>query len=217
MATLFTTGDGVYHDEYGNIVDASGRSFLGKRPEILEKIEQLKAEARERAKNFVYETEEKREATKDLKSLREKLDSLREDIFHLRCNDKYLDEVGDLHTFERWIGEADDTIKRLMAYKRRLINARLNRDALKAANAKMILAKDHEATKVIDEMDEVQAKLREPKTRSTKSDDKPKLTGRALAERMLNLLPPMVYEKMAAGKTREEMIQLMLKTSGVTK
>jgi chromosome segregation ATPase len=212
MATL-TVIDGKLFDQHGNEVDRFGRPFTGKRPEVLARIKQMQAEAKERAKHVHYDTPEKEAAAKDVSRLRGRLDGLRESIFHARCHLEFLKDISSLHIYEEKVNDVDEQIRQLQAYRTHLTDMRDRREQLKGETISRIQKFDNEILDILDELEEADKVLSPSKTRKVYDKVKPDIA-RQKAEIFLASMNPAIVQQYLQTHTREELLDKLVKTMG---
>lgn len=160
---LQDAGVNRYYDHLGREIDPrNGKPFLRKPdPEKLEKLAKMKKDIAERARLQVHKTREEREEQKHVGDLKEKIDSLRENIHHLRCQQEFYRQLLS-PVFSQWLADLDANITEAMRYRNHLINKQIVAEEMIGELADVMLSQDHEITKLQDEIQEIQNKKKEP-------------------------------------------------------
>lgn len=214
MSTILLI-DGKQFDEQGHELDRFGRRILQKLPEVVAKIAKMKAEALERARApKVFDSPEDKQAYLDTELLRKRLDSLREDVFHLQCHKKFLEEVSDLNRFESLVDELDFQMRKLKAYRDHLVEMRSNAPKLLSENHENVLRKERDIDETMTKLEDAELRLTR-RTRTAKASE-PKSAAYKKAEAFMKQMHPSVVEQYLKQNncSKEQAIELLAKTMG---
>lgn len=153
----------VYFDERGNECDNLGRPFLRQSPETKAKLAQMKAEAIERSKRNVFLTREQREDNSRKTEIKERIAGLREAIHHVKCQQEFYHNLNKPDVLSLWLADLDKNIEEMIRYRNHLLKKHCIADEMIGELASVMLHHDHEITSLQDELEEIEAKHKEPK------------------------------------------------------
>lgn len=157
---IVKSADGLNHffNHDGIEIDRWGRPLLRKSPELLAKLAVMKQEAKQRTKLNTAYSKEKREEEKQTAEIKQKIESLRENIFHCRCQQEYYRNLLS-PVLSQWLHDLDANIAELQKYRNHLLHGLTIAEDMIGELADVMLTQDHQIT-------ELQDKLNPPKADS---------------------------------------------------